>query len=1007
MAPRLFLIDSHGQLYASYYAIRDLTSPRGEPTGATYGFVATLLKILREEKPDYLVACFDLPGPTHRHEFFKAYKAQRKPMPPDLIVQVERVREILDLAGIPIVQAAGYEADDCIAAMSRKARAAGLEVVICSRDKDLEQLVEPGVVMLDTKSFEPLDTKAIIRKRGVRPEQMRDVLALMGDASDNIPGVPGIGEKTALKLVTEYGTVENLLAHAEEIKGKVGENLRAHKEAALQSRRLVELDAGVPLEIDLETCRTREPKDRAGLARLFRDLGFNKFLEEFAPEAAGTAAVAPEKKIVAHIVDTPAALAQLAAALAAQSAFAFDTETTSLNPREARIVGMSFAWSADEGYYVPLLGPADAACLPLDEVKKALGPILAGPAPETAQGSLFGDDAPAAQRGRPEKPPAARLLVGQNVKYDLMVARTSGLEVAEPIFDTMVAAYLANPGRRQNNLDALALEYFNFTKITTASILGDKKKKKKQDAGLFAEGAEDAERTMDQAPVAQVAEYAVEDAVITWRLKDVLERELESKGLGALARDVEMPLVPVLASMEEMGIAVDPGVLADIATHLAGRMETLEAEIYETAGGAFDINSPQKLAAILFDGFGLQPLKRTSKGARPSTDADVLEELAAEHPLPRLVLEYRQLAKLKGTYVNSLPQLVDARTGRVHTSFNQTVTATGRLSSSDPNLQNIPIRTEEGRQIRRAFVARPFQSPSGDSVLLSAAKNLASAVPSGAEVLRPVTGPQNDSHLPPLGNPVPCTNRRVTQPQSVTLPPPAGGEEWLLLAADYSQIELRMLAHYSGDPALVQAFAEDRDIHTFVAHQIFGVAESEVTEDQRRRAKVVNFSLIYGKTAYGLSRDLGIGVGEAEQFIDAYFERYKGVREFTRQVLEGAKRQGFVQTILGRRREIGEIGAMDPKRLTFAERTAVNTVIQGSAADLIKVAMNRIWRRGRREGRPSRLLIQIHDELIFETPQAALEAEKAWITAELVGAMDLRVPLKVHVAAGKNWMEAE
>ena len=474
--------------------------------------------------------------------------------------------------------------------------------------------------------------------------------------------------------------------------------------------------------------------------------------------------------------------------------------------------------------------------------------------------------------------------MGQNVKYDMLVCRTSGIEVGEPLFDTMVAAYLASPGRREYNLDALALDYFSFKKIPTSSILGEKKN----------------ERTMDQAPVAQVAEYAVEDAVITWRLKERLEAELRERGLEALSRDVEMPLVPVLASMEELGVAVDTAVLSDIAANLEGRLAKLQAEIYAAAGHEFLINSPQQLATVLFEELGLRPGRRTATGSRPSTDADVLEELAARHPLPRLVLEFRQLAKLKGTYVDALPQLVDPHTGRIHTSFNQAITATGRLSSSDPNLQNIPIRTEEGRQVRRAFV-----------------------------------------------------------------PGQAG---WLLLAADYSQIELRMLAHYTGDPALVRAFAEDRDIHTFVAHQIFGVPEGEVTEEQRRRAKVVNFSLIYGKTAYGLSRDLAISLDEAEAFIDEYFERYSGVRDFTRRVLEDAKRQGFVTTILGRRREIGEIGAMDPKRLTFAERTAINTVIQGSAADLIKVAMNRIWRRARREGRPSRLLIQIHDELIFETP---------------------------------------
>ena len=937
MPPRLYVIDSHGQLYASYYAIRELSSPKGEPTNATYGFVATLLKILREEKPEYLAAAFDLPGPTHRHALFQEYKAHRKPMPADLPPQVQRVRDILKLMGIPTVEAPGYEADDCIAAMVERGRKAGLDVVICSRDKDLEQLVGPGVSMLDTKTFEHLDTEGILKRRGVSPAQMADVLALMGDATDNIPGVPGIGDKTAVKLVVQYGSVENVLAHADEIKGKLGENIRAHKEDALKSRQLVQLDPNAPLPVAIEDCRTPKTFDQAAVTALFRELGFNKFIEEFQQQAGG-----PASQIAWHVVDTPEALARLAADLAQQPAFAYDTETTSLTIHDARLVGLSFAWADNEGYYVPLLGPESARCLPLEKVREALGPVLAatcGAAQPQAAPAASGRGAKGGKRGKgrddgaslfdmgnaaaPAPTGPKRLLIGQNVKYDLLVSRRSGIEVAEPIFDTMVAAYLSNPGRREYNLDALALDYFGHKMIPIEALLGPKRN----------------DRTMDAVPIDQVAEYSVEDAVITWRLRGAIEKELAAKGLAALARDVEMPLVPVLASMEETGVAVDKTVLSDIAAILNARLTGLEARIYEAAGRPFAINSPQQLATVLFEELGLKPLKRTATRTRPSTDADVLEELADRHPLPRLVLEYRQLAKLKGTYVDALPELVHPETGRIHTSFNQTVTATGRLSSSEPNLQNIPIRTEEGRQIRRAFVP--------------------------------------------------------------------GRPGWLLLAADYSQIELRMLAHYSGDPALVRAFAEDRDIHTFVAAQIHGVREEDVTPEMRRVAKVVNFSLIYGKTAYGLSRDLGIGVGDAERFIDEYFARYAGVRAFTAAVLEGAKHDGFVTTILGRRRAIEGIGEMDPKRLNFAERTAVNTVIQGSAADLIKVAMNRIWRRARDESRPSRLLIQIHDELIFETPAATLADEQAWILAELVGAMDLRVPLRVHAAAGKNWMEAE
>ena len=983
MPPRLYIIDSHGQLYASYHAIRDLTSPRGEPTNATYGFVATLLKILREEKPEYLAACFDLPGPTHRHELFEDYKAHRKPMPADLIVQVQRVREVLGLMGIPAVEYPGYEADDCIAALVDRGRAAGMDVVICSRDKDLEQLVGPGVTMLDTKTFEHLDAEGIMRRRGVTPQQMLDVLALMGDATDNIPGVQGIGEKTAVKLVAQYGSLENLLAHAAEVKGKVGENLRAHREDALRSHELVRLDPSAPLAVALEACRTPESFDRRPIVALFRNLGFNKFIDELS-----TGGQSEGQGIRVHIVETPAALAELAQALAGQEAFAFDTETTSVSPRQARLVGLSFAWAGDEGYYVPLLAPEPQRCLSLEAVRETLGPVLAGAAvtsprrkagvgkskgaavpdhPLLTQGASD-DDAQRAGHGQ-----ARRLLVGQNVKYDLLVCRRAGIELAEPLFDTMVAAYLANPGRREYNLDALALDYFGFKKIPLESLLGKKRN----------------ERTMDQAPIEQVADYSVEDACITWRLKEQLQKELDDKGLADLARDVEMPLVPVLAAMEETGVAVDTAVLADIAANLGGRLARLEKQIYAGAGHAFAINSPQQLGAVLFEELALKPLKRTAKGGRPSTDADVLEELATRHPLPRLVLEYRQLAKLKGTYVDALPELVDAETGRIHTSFNQTVTATGRLSSSDPNLQNIPIRTEEGRQVRRAFVARPILTQGG-------MPGTTGGMPSTLFAGHADTADAQHAHAksgPPQGG------------QAVGMPPESG--EWVLLAADYSQIELRMLAHFSGDPALVRAFAADRDIHAFVAHQIYGVPEAEVTADQRRAAKIVNFSLIYGKTAYGLARDLGISVGEAEQFIDGYFARYKGVRAFTAEVLDRTRRDGYVTTILGRRRYIEGIAQMDPKRLNFPERTAINTAIQGSAADLIKVAMNRIWRRACRENRPSRLLIQIHDELIFETPAAAVPDEQAWISAEMTGAMDLKVPLRVHLAAGKNWMEAE
>ena len=892
----LYIIDSHSHLYASFFAIPNLRAPDGEPTGATYGFTAAVLKILREKKPDYLVAVFDAPAELRRKEEYAQYKITRKPMPEELIPQIARSKEILGALGVRVVLAPGYEADDLVAKFTREARFDGCQVVIVSRDKDLMQLLGPGVVMYDNRNDLVMDEAWLKAEKGIAPAQVVDLLALMGDASDNIPGVPGIGQMRAVGLLQQYGSLDGVLAHAGEIKGKMGESLRDNVELARLSQRLATLEPDVPVDVSY-TDLTVGQADRPRLAELFERLAFRRLVDEFG-EAAPAAAKATAEGRDYRCVTTLDELKKLAAELAKAKAFAFDTESMGLDPLRDAMVGLSFSRQEGRGDYVPVRSPEGEPAFDLATVREVLGPALGN-----------------------EK----SLKVAHNAKFDLAVLKSSGLEVGGPIFDTMIASYLLDAGSRRHSLDALAHELLGYTTIPITALIGEKKRGSEQ-------------KTMDQAPLAEISVYAAEDAEVTWRLYRVFEPQLKEAGLDELFREVEMPLVRCLERMERNGVALDTNLLARLSEKLGRRMETLEKEIYAAAGHEFNIGSPKQLEALLFDELGLKSGRRTKTGR--STDADTLELLAGEHPVPRMILEYRMLSKLKGTYIDTLPLLVNPKTGRVHASFNQAVTATGRLSSSAPNLQNIPIRGPEGREIREAFVP-------GD--------------------------PQHD----------------------------------LLLTADYSQIELRLLAHFCQDPFLLDAFHQDLDIHAFVASEIFGLPQKDVSDEQRARAKAVNFSLIYGKTAYGLSRDLGISVGEAADFIRAYFGRYTRVKEFMVEVLEGAKKNEFVTTILGRRRPTPGIKFTDAERWTNAERAAFNTVLQGSAADLIKVAMNRIDRRIQEERRPSRMILQVHDELVFEVPAKAVEAEQAMIVSEMTGAIELRVPMKVNVAAGPNWREAK
>jgi DNA polymerase-1 len=886
MAEKFFLIDGHSHLYRAFFAVRGLTTPEGQPSNAVYGFTAMLRKILREYRPDYLAVAFDMPGPTFRHKKFEAYKATREKPPDEFRAQIPMTRELLEAYGIPVFNLQGYEADDIMGTLARQATEKGIETVLVTSDKDARQLLGPSVTILDGAK-DRFITEKDLREQGIEPGQVIEMMALSGDTSDNVPGVPKVGPKTALNLIKEYGTLENVLAHVDDIQAPaLRENLKTHEKEARLSRELVTIDLHVPVEADFEACRVTPP-DPQQLIPIFRRFGFQQFLSEI--ELKPTRETADYQ-----LVDDDEAFAAFLRELGKQNRFSIDLETTGTDAMSVRIVGLSFSWEPKSAWYLPVRGPLMERTLSEKKVLDALRPILTDPA-------------------------VAK--VGQNIKYDSLVLRRHGIEVKGIAFDTMVAAYVINPERRRYGLDDLALSLLDYRMIPIADLIGKGKK----------------QITMDKVPVATVCEYACADADITWRLVDILEAELRRQEMAALFRDVEMPLVSVLTDMEYQGIALDAKELEAMSGRLAEQMASIEKDVYKEAGKEFNIGSPKQLSHILFDKLGLPKGRRTKTGA--STDSDVLEELAVAHRLPGLVLEYRQLSKLKSTYVDALPRMVNPETGRIHTSFNQTAVATGRLSSSDPNLQNIPIRTELGEAIRKAFVtSRP---------------------------------------------------------------------EHLLLTADYSQIELRVLAHISGDLTLRQAFAEDADIHRFVAAQINGVRQEEVTSTMRRAAKAVNFGIVYGLTPYGLSRDLRIPVPEATRFINDYFERYPGVKAFIDRTVEEARKAGYVATLLGRKRPIPTINDPNHAVRSFAERAAVNTVIQGTAADMIKLAMIRIHRRLNDESFRAKMLLQIHDELLFELPSGEQDRLTAMITEEMSSALKLDVAIKVNVAVGRNWMESK
>ncbi len=891
----VYVIDSHSLIYQVFHALPEMTSPRGEPVGAVFGFVRDLIYLLEVKRPDYLLCAFDMPGKTFRHEMYDQYKVQRSAMPEDLIPQIPAIRRVLGAMGIPALGCESFEADDILATVARHIDSLDGQCYVVTSDKDCRQLITDRVKLYNIRKDAVYDRDSLESDWGISPEQVVDFQALVGDSVDNVPGVPLIGPKIAKELIGKYGTLDEVLDHAGEVSGaKRKQNLLEGREQAMLSRDLVRLNSEVPVDIDWAGGRVGS-FDRQAVLELFAEFGFHSLGDKLdALQGATERKPQPRFEPKYHTVDTPKALESFVAELGRQKLISLDTETTSLRPRRAEIVGYSFAFKDDEAWYLPVRAPEGETCLDPDETLEALRPVLENPAIEK---------------------------IGQNLKYDMVVLRSAGVELAGVVFDTMLASYLLDAGERNHNLDDLAKRYLNHETTKISQLIGTGKNQKR----------------MDEVPVGQVSDYAGEDALLPLLLRPLLASRMTEAGLGKLFGELEVPLIEVLVELEYNGIKVEVERLAELSSRFGGRIDALEDDIYQLAGSPFNIASRKQLAEILFDKLKLPVIKKTKTG--PSTDAGVLEELAQQHPLPAKIIEYRQFTKLKSTYVDALPELVNPKTGRLHASFNQVVTATGRLSSSDPNLQNIPVRTESGREIRSAFV-----------------------------------------------------------------PGEAG---WTLLAADYSQIELRVLAHFSGDQRLMEAFAADEDIHARVAGQVNGVPLEEVTSEMRREAKAVNFGVIYGQSAFGLAKQLRIEQDEAAQFIDAYFDGYPGIEKFLDRTLADCRQKGYVSTILGRRRAIHGVRADAGRGRNLPERTAINTVIQGSAADLIKLAMLAVHRRLCREGLKSRMLLQIHDELIFEVPSNELHYLGELVTEEMIGAEALEVPLKVDLKAGPNWADAE
>ncbi len=892
------LVDGSSYLFRAFFALPPLKNSRGEPTGAVVGVLNMLRRLLLDYEPEYMAVVFDAPGGSFRNQMYAQYKANRPPMPDDLRCQIEPLHASIRAMGLPLLMVEGVEADDVIGTLANRATEQQLDTLISTGDKDLAQLVNAHVTLINTMSGSRSDRQGVIEKFGVTPEQMVDYLALVGDSSDNIPGVPNCGPKTAAKWLAEYGSIDGLVAHADEIKGKLGENLRTSLDQLTLSRQLTTIKLDVDLEQGPQDLQPGAP-DLPQLRELFTRLESKRLLQSLddgAEEGEQIEQTAPPVEY--ETLFTQDDLQRWLQKLQQAELFAFDTETTSLDYMEAEVVGLSFAVTPGEAAYLPLAHcyPGVPQQLDREQVLQQLKPLLENP---------------------------ARLKLGQNLKYDMSVLANHGIELAGIAFDSMLESYLLDATATRHDMDSLASRYLQHQTIKYTDVAG--------------KGAK--QLRFDQVPLEQAAPYAAEDADITLRLHQTLWPRLQQvPSLATLLHEVEMPLLPVLSRMERGGVRIDSAMLAQQSGELAVRMHELEQQAYELSGRPFNLGSPKQIGQIFFEELELPVISKTPKGA-PSTAESVLQELAdMGHELPALILQHRGLSKLKSTYTDKLPEMVNSRTGRVHTSYHQAVTATGRLSSSDPNLQNIPIRNAEGRRIRQAFIPE-------------------------------------DGHR--------------------------------MLAADYSQIELRIMAHLSGDKNLIRAFNEGLDIHRATAAEVFADGDLEaVTTEQRRSAKAINFGLIYGMSAFGLGRQLGIRRGEAQSYVDLYFERYPGVQAFMDEIRQTAAEQGYVETMFGRRLYLPEIKSRNGQRRAAAERTAINAPMQGSAADIIKRAMLAVDSWIQQEHPPVRMIMQVHDELVFEVEETSVESAGQNIRRLMEGAAELQIPLLVDLGIGDNWDEA-
>lgn len=894
MSKQLVLVDGSSYLYRAFHAMPNLANSRGEATGAVYGIVNMLRRLLREYDTPYFAVVFDAPGKTFRDRLYSAYKANRPPMPDELRSQIDKVHTVIRALGLPLLSVPDVEADDVIGTLARMATAHGMETLVVSGDKDLAQLVDASVRMCDSMKDVVYDAEGVEAKFGVPPEQIVDFLALVGDTSDNIPGVPKVGPKTAVRWLKEYGSLDRLVAQADSVPGKVGESLRASLDQLPLSHQLATVKCDVVLEEGPADLKIGTPDDDV-LRQLYAELEFKTWLADL----GGLNEVDQEDgrdSAQYEIVLDEKALSRWLKRLSEAPLFAFDTETTSIDAMRARIVGVSFTVAPGEGAYVPLAHDYLDAPQQLnrEDVLEALRPLLEDPDQEK---------------------------VGQNLKYDCTVLSHHGITLAGMRFDTMLESYVLDSTGSRHDMDTLALKYLGHKTISYEEVAGKGK----------------GQLSFNEVPLEQAGPYAAEDAEVTLRLHQVLfERLQQEQGQRELFERIEMPLVPVLSKIERTGVRVDCDMLAAQSAELAERISELEGMAYEEAGATFNIASPKQIQEILFEQLKLPVLAKTPKG-QPSTAESVLVELAEQHELPRLILEHRGLSKLRSTYTEKLPALVNPDTRRVHTSYHQAAVATGRLSSSDPNLQNIPVRTAEGRRIREAFV-------------------------------------------------------------------PAPGMQ--LIAADYSQIELRIMAHLSADEGLLGAFEKEEDVHRATAAEVFGTPVEEVSSDQRRSAKAINFGLIYGMSAFGLARQLGIERGQAQEYIERYFERYPGVRTFMDTIRARVREQRFVETVFGRRLFLADISSSNHARRQAAERAAINAPMQGTAADLIKLAMLSVDGWLREDNSSARIIMQVHDELVLEAPEPDT-ARVAGAVAELMASVaELAVPLKVDVGSGSNWAQA-